>query len=139
MEAEIYKFKTTISQYDDGRPIESIKCVIYFTSIFHVHESLVHTHNFLRSKGATELVKSKHGKFIPMRLRRAPPIEFIASLPPTIELSVKELSYFEENVETVVEYSVRRIPSPVNRIKGELLRFKPTAKTTPVFDSTTVF
>ena len=73
-----------------------------------------------------------------MRLRRAPPIEFIASLPPTIELSVKELSYFEENIETVVEYSVRRIPSPVSPIKNELLGFKPSAKTAPIFDSSAV-
>lgn len=139
MEPEIYEFKSTVSQYYDGRLQDSIECEMYFTNIFQTHEMLVSIHDFLRSKGATELVKSKHKTFIPMRLRRAPSIEFIASLPHTYELSVVELSYVEDGMETVIGYSVRRIPSPVSPIKNELLGFKPTTKTTSILNSSTVF
>lgn len=138
MNPEIYEFKSTISQYYDERLQDSIECEMYFTNIFQMHEMLVSIHEFLRSKGATELVKSKNGNYIPMRMRRAPPIEFICSLPPTHELSVIELSYFEGDLETVIGYSVRRIPAPVSPVKNELLGFKPSAKTTPILDSPTV-
>ncbi len=138
MEPEIYEFKSTVSQYYDERLQDTVECEVYFTNIFQMHEMLVGIHDFLRSKGATELVKSKLGHFIPMRLRRAPPIEFIGSLPTTFELSVVELSYFEEDLETVIGYSVRRIVSPVSPIRNELLGFKPSAKTTPIFDSSAV-
>ena len=138
MEPEIYEFKSTVSQYYDERLQDTVECEMYFTNIFQMHEMLVGIHDFLRSKGATELVKSKNGNYIPMRMRRAPPIEFICSLPSTYELSVVELSYFEGGQETVVGYSVRRIAAPVSPVKNELLGFKPSAKTTPILDSSAV-
>ena len=138
MEPEIYRFKATVSQYYDGRLQDSIECEMYFTNIFQIHDTLVSTHTFLRSKGATELVKIKRGKYVPMRLRRAPPIDFIASLSPKFELHVTNLSYFEEDVETVVEYSVRRILTPVTPIKSELLRFKPRTTTKTSFHTPTI-
>lgn len=138
MQPEVYRFKANVSQYYDGRLQDSIECEMYFTNIFQIHETLVNTHEFLRTKGATELIKIKKGKYVPMRLRRAPPIDFIASLSPKFELHVTELSYFEEDVETVVEYSVQRILTPVTPIKRELLRFKPTTTSTTSFHSPTI-
>ena len=132
MEPTIYKFKALVKEYRKGRLYDAVESRACFTSIFDVHETLTNTHDFLRSKGATEITKLKSGRLAQIRVRRAPPIDFICNLPSDVVLDVKELSYFEEDgTEMVIEYTVRRIPAPATPLKRDILGFKPSAHLKP--------
>ena len=134
MEPEIYEFKSRVQQYKDGRLIDSTECEMYFTNIFQIHDTLVSTHTYLRSNYATEVIKSRTGVFMRVPLRRAFSIDYICNLSPDVELEMENITYFErDNTKTVIDYYVRRIPSPVTPIKSELLSFKPSTETTTRF------
>ncbi len=129
MEPSIYKFKTIISEYRNGKLYDTFKSKMCFTNIFEIHDTLINAHDFLRSKGATEITKNKKCKFVRVTVRKAPSMEFICNLPEDVELSVKELSYFEDkNTEMVIGYTVQRIPAPATSLKRDILHFKPSTQ-----------
>lgn len=129
MEPTIYKFKALVKEYRKGRLYDAVESRACFTSIFDVHETLTNTHDFLRSKRATEITKLKNGKFAHVPVRKAPSMDFICNLPVDVVLDVKELSYFEKDgTEMVIAYTVRRIPAPATPLKRDILGFKPTTQ-----------
>ena len=139
MEPEIYEFRSCIAQYKDGRYIESVECEMCFTNIFQIHDTIVGAHNFLRSKYATEVIKSRTGILIRVPLRRPFSMDYICNIPYEVELSMENIVYIDkDNTKTIVDYYLRRIPSPVTHIKQELLRFKPSTESASGFHSTTV-
>lgn len=118
-----------MKEYRKGRLYDAVESRACFTNIFDIHETLTNTHDFLRSKNATEITKLKSGQYVQTRVRRAPPIEFICNLPFDIVLDVTELSYFvNDSTEMVIEYTVRRIPAPATKLKRDILGFKPTTQ-----------
>ena len=127
MEPEIYEFRSCIAQYKDGRYTESVECEMCFTNIFQIHDTIVGAHNFLRSKYATEVIKSRTGILMRVPLRRPFSMDYICNLPYDVELEMENIMYIEKDkTKTIVDYYIRRIPSPVTPIKQELLRFKPS-------------
>jgi hypothetical protein len=54
-------------------------------------------------------------------------MDYICNLPYDVELEMENIMYIEKDkTKTIVDYYIRRIPSPVTPIKQELLRFKPS-------------